>query len=131
MGWWAKEQEGDAYQPITLDTHGAGTFSKHGCLLSSVVFISSNVLLFDTIVIILCKKRKKERNITFEEGIQQLEGDWKMMLAEENLLLKLGGCRCSWLPAMLLLLQCFLPDALRQGTEMVQFFYSLCQRSGS
>lgn len=59
MGWWAKEQEGDAYQPITLDTHGAGTFSKHGCLLSSIVFISSNVLLFDTIVIILCKKRKK------------------------------------------------------------------------
>lgn len=53
-GWgaWEKSRSLTQISPVTPETRAVGTFSKHGSLLSSVIFISSNVLLFDTIVIL-------------------------------------------------------------------------------
>lgn len=51
-----------------------------------------------------------------------------MMLKEENLLLKSGRYCRRWLSV---LPQSFFPDAWMEGTELFQFFDSLCQRSGA
>lgn len=77
---------------VTPETHALGTFAKRCSLLPSV-FISSNALLFDILVIMLCQTKKKEHYICRGNSASSLEeGEWRMMLAAENLHLELGRC---------------------------------------
>lgn len=79
----------------------------------------------------LCQIIIKKRTITFageNPASSPVEGEWRMMLAAENLPLKFGRCfegGCPDIAAMLL------SSCLVKGIEIFQLFHSLCQRSAS
>lgn len=102
MGWGGKRAvNDDVSQP--WNTGDSCSWCIQQTLKPSfifVMFVSSNVLLFDTIVIIPCQK-KKEYCITYKEensASSLVVGEWRIMLAEENLHLQFGRCCWRWLP---------------------------------
>lgn len=95
------------------------------------MFVSSNVLLFDTIVIIPCQKKKrilyyiqrrKFSQFPSDGGMENNVGRRKSSLTIWQVLLEV---------AALILLQYFFSVTLMQGIEIFQFFHALCQRNGS
>lgn len=98
---WRKEQESDANQPCNPEDPSGWYIQQNlKASLLCVMFISSNVLLFDTIVIMLSQIKLKEI-LHFQGGNSAsslVVGEWRMMLAEENLHLKFGRCCLRCLP---------------------------------
>lgn len=108
--------------PVTLETHAVGTFSKLWSL--SFVFylfllmcyyscypLSKKMLHVKGRFSQFSSSRKEENDVSKRKSLLKF---WQVLLEE----------------AVLILLQCFLPDAQMEGFELFQFFYSLCQ-SGS
>lgn len=87
-----EDQESDANQPCNPgDPCGWYIQQTLKTSLFYVIFISSNVLLFDTVVIMLCQK-KGLLHLKGKFSSSLMEGKWKTMLAEENLYLEFGRC---------------------------------------
>lgn len=82
--------------PVTLETHVVGTFSKHWRLLSSMLDLFPLMCYYLTLLLCFVKK-KGILHLKGEFNSSLVEGEWKTMLAEENLHLKSGRCCWRWL----------------------------------